>query len=280
MLPPFLMPTAREHSSCLEASRAAALAAHSAAGLAAAAGLREAARLLRSCEALARAATAALQSTTTSASPGPLGATAVAGQATHAPAAPAARRRKRNKKKKGGVNSEGLVVGAGGAPVAAPEPAPVASPFSPLAQAFVPSAATASVGALEMKPSRAPSPRLCASPMPPSSFSSPRSFATLLAAPAGDGGLLAGGIAVLGGLVSRPELAGSSVTLLSFDSATGRWAISLGTGETIRVKADFLSPAVFGPAPSGAAAKACGFTVLLLMFAFVPLDATVRFARR
>ncbi len=95
MLPPFLMPTAREHSSCLEASRAAALAAHSAAGLAAAAGLREAARLLRSCEALARAATAALQSTTTSASPGPLGATAVAGQATHAPAA---RRRKRNKK--------------------------------------------------------------------------------------------------------------------------------------------------------------------------------------
>ena len=247
------MPTAREHSSCLEASRAAALAAHSAAGLAAAAGLCEAARLLRSCEALARAATAALQSTTTSASPGPLGATAVAGQATHAPAA---RRRKRNKKKKGGVNSEGLVVGAGGAPVAAPEPAPVASPFSPLAQAFVPSAATASVGALEMKPSRAPSPRLCASPMPPSSFSSPRSFATSLAVPAGDDGLLAGGIAVLGGLVSRPELAGSSVTLLSFDSATGRWAISLGTSETIRVKADFLSPAVFGPAPSGAAAKA------------------------
>ena len=44
----------------LEASRATALAAHSAAGLAASSGEREAARLLLSAEAMARAATAAL----------------------------------------------------------------------------------------------------------------------------------------------------------------------------------------------------------------------------
>ena len=76
------MPTTREHSCCLEASRAAALAAHSAAGLAAAAGLREPARLLRSCEALARAATAALLSMGTGASDVRHGGTAAAKQGT------------------------------------------------------------------------------------------------------------------------------------------------------------------------------------------------------
>ncbi len=62
---------------------------------------------------MARAATAALQSSSTSASPGPRGATVVAGQAhvvskgvpnapaaSREPAAPAARRRKKNRKKK------------------------------------------------------------------------------------------------------------------------------------------------------------------------------------
>ena len=49
-----------EGSHSLEAARAAALAAHSAAGLASSAGMRSAARLLRSSEALARAALAAL----------------------------------------------------------------------------------------------------------------------------------------------------------------------------------------------------------------------------
>ena len=49
-----------EHASIMEASRAAALASHSAASLAAAAGVKDAARLLRSAEALARAAVAAL----------------------------------------------------------------------------------------------------------------------------------------------------------------------------------------------------------------------------
>ena len=54
------MTMACAQSYCTEAARAAALASHSAASLAAAAGFREAARLLRSSEALARAATAAL----------------------------------------------------------------------------------------------------------------------------------------------------------------------------------------------------------------------------
>ena len=100
----FPMPTTREHSSCLEASRATALAAHSAAGLAAAAGLREAARLLRSCEALARAATAALLSVPSSASPVHQGAGATVGLATvasvDAPAAQSAGRRKKKKKRR------------------------------------------------------------------------------------------------------------------------------------------------------------------------------------
>ena len=53
-------PATSAQSHCTEAARAAALASHSAASLSAAAGFREAARLLRSSEALARAATAAL----------------------------------------------------------------------------------------------------------------------------------------------------------------------------------------------------------------------------
>ena len=48
---------------CLEAARAASLAAHSAAGLATAVGAKEAARLLRAAEALARSAVAVLAST-------------------------------------------------------------------------------------------------------------------------------------------------------------------------------------------------------------------------
>ena len=54
---------ASAQSSCLEAARASALASHSAASLAAAAGFKQAARLLRSSEALARAAAAALAAT-------------------------------------------------------------------------------------------------------------------------------------------------------------------------------------------------------------------------
>ena len=53
----------------LEAARAASLASHSAAGLATAAGRRDVGRLLRSAEALCRAAVAALLATSASGSP-------------------------------------------------------------------------------------------------------------------------------------------------------------------------------------------------------------------
>ena len=60
-----LLPTqmARKDKQLVEAARAAFLAAHSAASLTATGGLREAARLLRSSEALARAATAVYKQT-------------------------------------------------------------------------------------------------------------------------------------------------------------------------------------------------------------------------
>ena len=185
-VPPILMPTTREHLCRLGASRAAALAAHSAAGLAAAAGLREAARLLRSCEALARAATAALQSAAPSASSAPHGATAAAAQTQvvangvpAAPAARAARRRKKNKlTKKVGVHSQPMVIdgtlAAGGVPAAAQDAAAAANQLSTCAPTFSPGATAAAVRELEKKPSRVLSPRSGALLNPlPASLSSP-----------------------------------------------------------------------------------------------------------
>ena len=261
------MPMAREHSCCLEASRATALASHSAAGLAAAAGLREAARLLRSCEALARAATASLLSSSTSASPVRNSATSAAGlagvvlaDAPAASAAPAAGRHKKKKKKKVGVNSEHMVIdgghAAGGVPAAALASTAVATQISPAAPAFVPGVAAAPVRKLEKQSSRERSPRRDASPkLPPSSLAS-TSSAILPAAAAGGDGFAVGQAAVLDGLVSRPELAGNLVTLRSFDAASLRWAVTLDfTGESVRVKACNLRPSIFKP---GAAAGAPG----------------------
>ena len=65
------------------------------------------------------------------------------------------------------------------------------------------------------------------------------SAAASLDADAGRGGFEDGQDASLDGLVSRPELTGSLVTVLSFDAASARWAVKIArTGETIRVKAD------------------------------------------
>ena len=91
-------PVASAQSHCVEAARAAALALHSAASLAAAAGLREAARLLWSSEALARAATAALL-----ALPLPIAGARGPGGALGSPPAPdgaGGTKKKRNHKKK------------------------------------------------------------------------------------------------------------------------------------------------------------------------------------
>ena len=258
----FPMPTTREHSSCLEASRATALAAHSAAGLAAAAGLREAARLLRSCEALARAATAALLSVPSSASLVHQVAGATVGQATvvsaDAPAAQGAGRRKKKKKKKNGNVSEDMVVDgnlvAVGGSAAVQAPAVAAFQMSPHVPAFVPGAAAASARVLEKKPSRERSPRREASPAPPSSsLASPPSLS--VPADAGKGGFSEGQAALLYGLVSRTELDGCRVTLRSFDAASSRWAVALDTsGESIRVKAYNLRPSIFMPGAFGTGA--------------------------
>ena len=248
------MATTREHSSCLETSRATALAAHSAAGLAAAAGLREAARLLRSCEALARAATAALQSSAASASLARAEATPSAGQAdvasANVPAASSAQRKKKKKNKKGGSDSVNMVIDSGlaggGAPAAALAPASTASRLSPLAPAFAPGAVAASVRVLEKKVSRERSPRREASPAPLASSSASTSSTTFPASSAGVGGFSVGQTALLVDLVSRPELTGKSVTLRSFDAASSRWAVSLGTtDESIRVKTTNLRPSFF-----------------------------------
>ena len=242
---------AREHSSCLEASRAAALAAHSAAGLAAAAGLREAARLLRSCEALARAATAALQSSTGAKMVRP-DSTSAAGQATvgasEVPAdsaAPAAgrRKKKKKKKKKSGDNSQDVVMAA----------AAVASQMSPHAPEFLPGAVAASARVLEKKTSRERSPRREASPKPPSSALASTSLATLPVPDAGAGGFSVGQSALLDGLVARPELSGKLVTLRSFDAAASRWAGTIDdTGESIGVKVCSLRPSIFSTGASAA----------------------------
>ena len=246
-----LMPMAREHSSCLEASRAAALAAHSAAGLAAAAGLREAARLLRSCEAMARAATAALQCSTADVSTVRGDAPPAAGQAArvsaNAPgvsAAPAARRRKKKNKKDGGVNSEGMVLDKDPAVDSVPAVGAAPAAAAPAAAAGV----LVSGRTLEKKCSRERSPYRAGSTALPSSTLASTSSTTSPAPNAGGGNFSVGQAAVLTALVSRPELVGNTVTLRSFDVGSSRWAVTLDTtGESIRVKTDNLVQSIFKP---------------------------------
>jgi hypothetical protein len=182
------MPSTTEISACLEASRATALAAHSAASLSASAGFREAARLLRSSEALARAATAALSSLALKTTPMRSGARMPAGQAaaasvdaSAAPAAAAGRRKKKDKKKVDTSNSELMNVDGGSAAVvgnsAAPSLPAFTSTLSPCAPDFVPGALAQRK--LEKKASRERSPRLGASSPTPSSLpSSPPTAST------------------------------------------------------------------------------------------------------
>ena len=219
------MPKSDGRSVCLEAARAAALAAHSAAGLATAAGLREAARLLRSSEAMARAAAAVL----TPSISGPT-TSRPAGQADDATAGAApvpARTRRRGKKKKttqveaalecSGV-AEVLLVGGG----------PVASP-APL-----------SADALEFKPARVLKPQTSRerSPRrgPDSALSSPPS-ATTAGSASGTTRFVVNQPVALTGLVSRPDLEGLRAVVLSIGSAAERYAVKVDTtNECVRVR--------------------------------------------
>jgi hypothetical protein len=240
------MPSTSAVSVCLEASRAAALAAHSAAGLSAAAGFRDAARLLRSSEALARAATSVLSSLALKTTPTRSGAGLPAGQVAAAPpdastagaAAAAGLGKKKKKKKKERVNSENKgLVGSLAADVTAGALAPTQTfQMSPHAPAFAPGAAAAPARVLEKKSSRERSPRRGPSQMQLSPSSASPSTAISLATNAGEDGFSVGQAALLTGLVSRPELAGCHVTLRSFDVASSRWAVAIDTsGESIRV---------------------------------------------
>ena len=92
-------PTVTAQSCCLEAARASALASHSGASLCAAAGLREAARLLRSSEALARAAVATLLAPPKAGASDAAGGDPPVGPYVAVPQAPARRRRRKNRSK-------------------------------------------------------------------------------------------------------------------------------------------------------------------------------------
>ena len=188
-------------------------------------------------------------------------ASAAPADASIAPAAVAAERKKKKVKKKKVDTSNFEFMAVDGGPAAdsgnsaAPlVPALAALELSPSAAVFVPGAVAARK--LEKKASRERSPRLGASLTTPSSLPSSPSTASTPAFPAGAGGFFVGQAALLVDLVSRPELAGSSVTLVSFDASSLRWAVSLGAnGETIRVKAQNLQRSIFVAgafAPGGA----------------------------
>jgi hypothetical protein len=221
-----LTPVAIEVSLCREAARASALAAHSAAGLCASAQLRTAARLMRSAEALSRAAVTALGAALAK----PLAETAGSPSTLETAALPSsARTRRRRKHKKAGKSAvdpmdddtgEAEILGIFSG-CAAPPPvqlgAVAAEPAPPRR-------------VLAAKTSRERSPRRAAdvmrSPSPSSSLSSPAGEIFVKDA-----------VVVLSGLAARPELNGTCATVLSFDGASGRYAVRLPTAEDIRVRA-------------------------------------------
>ena len=240
-------PVAVEVSLCREAARASALAAHSAAGLCASAQLRAAARLLRSAEALSRAAGAALgacvraQSTTLGAADAPMSGQA-AGQT---------RRRRRRKKagKNAGSQAAGAALGSQAAGADAMDDGKgevgtsgafggcASSPPEPLV-----AVAAKPRRVLAAKTSRERSPRRVAD-----QFHSPStSTNTGAMASAADDVFTKGSIVMLSGLASRPELNGVQATVLSFDDVGGRYAVKLSTGDDIRVRAANMEP-IFGP---------------------------------
>ena len=220
-------------SYCTEAARAAALASHSAASLAAAAGFREAARLLRSSEALARAATAALL-----ALPRPVARDPGSGNGAVGGDVEMTKKKRSNKKQKGKKAAmEGVIVGpelpppAIGVPEAAPATASTVT-LSPLAVDFVPGKATR---VLVARTSRERSPRGAHAP---ASASPSASLSHVPAsASAGTVAFAEGQAVLLVDLVSRSDLVGKRGVVKSFDSASSRYAVCIdASGETVRAR--------------------------------------------
>ena len=205
------MPMTSAQSYCTEAARAAALASHSAASLAAAAGFREAARLLRSSEALARAATAALLALPRPTAPAPVGVKVA---------------KKRSRKKKNGKKAEmeGVVVGP-----ALPPPAvgvPVVAPAATTAAAPSLCGRGKAGRVLAAKTSRERSPR--GSRIAPSHASHPSSPLQVSSLVSTDSAKFAVGRAVvLKGLIARVDLEGKRDIFKSFDSTSLRYAVCI-----------------------------------------------------
>ena len=229
-------PATSAQSNCTEAARAAALASHSAASMAAAAGFREVARLLRSSEALARAATAALLALPRLDAGAPTG---VAGGA-----ATAKRKKRRSKKKKDqDVAMDGVVSGsevlppAAGVGVAGVASSP--STLSPAAEEFVPGKPTRVLAA---RPSRERSPHGARATPPSASPSASSQHGSAH----GSAEFTVGQAVLLVDLVSRADLVGKCGVVKSFDSASSRYAVCLdATGEHVKVLESNLRPSLF-----------------------------------
>jgi len=230
-------PATSAQSYCTEAARAAALASHSAASLAAAAGFREAARLLRSSEALARAATAALL-----AIPRREGGVPDAGDGI---GEVISAKKKRPKKKKGKQNEKEVVLFGPELPPPADgvlEVGMVASTsaLSPAAAEFVPGKARVLVA----RTSRERSPHR--TPATSSSSPSASSRQMSVSVPTGSAVFVVGQAVVLDGLVSRVDLQGKCGVIKSFDGVSKRYAVCIDvTNEVVRVLEKNLRPSIF-----------------------------------
>ena len=235
-------PTTSAQSYCTEAARAAALASHSAASLAAAAGFREAARLLRSSEALARAATAALLALPHLDAGGP-GARDGATVPVEKPKKKRSRKKKAKPSAMSDVNEDAVVPppadGVPEATLVAP-----ALAMSPDAAVFAPSTATrilAKHSSRERSPRGSRAMHASATPSPTTSeVTSPVSIGTDTFA--------VGMAVVLVDLVSRPDLSGMPGVVKAFDPTTLRYAVIVdATGESVRALGKNIKASIFAP---------------------------------
>ena len=218
-----------------ETSQCRSFASHSAASLAAAAGFREAARLFRSSEALARAATAALLAI-------PRLDVRVPGPGHGAGDIIMEKKKRANKKKKGKqATMEEVFFG--------PELPPPASGVPEVAPAA--STATVSPGkaarVLVARNSRERSPH-GARAAPSSASPSASSHHVPASVSTGTGKFAVGQAVALFGLVSRADLVGKCGVVKSFDSAATRYAVCIDvSSEMVKVLEMNLRPSIFAP---------------------------------
>jgi hypothetical protein len=243
-----LMPMALDGSHSLESARAAALASHSAAGLASSAGLRAAARLLRSSEALARSAVAAILDAASRGDGAPhahgrgaaprVGAPPRAHGHGSAPqcapgASPASQPRRRRRKKK--IVEIDLNVDDGPEVIPLGPSVGAVPSLSADASVFVPAARPPRVLVARHSRERTPPPRASSAPSSSSARPSSASVADLL-------DFAVGSAVVFTGLVSRADLVGVAGKVLSFDGAASRYAVMVDvTGESVKVLARNLT---------------------------------------